>query len=381
MSEVSHADTLSPLEEGRNSSAIATGNGHTCALRGAQLFCWGQNDYGQVGDGSLTNRPSPVPILSSVSAVAANWYHTCAIRNGGAYCWGRNQIGQLGDGTTITKTTPVAVIGMSDGVQVIATGGYHSCAIRAGALWCWGNNAGGQLGDSTFTDRSQPVAVQGMSSGVVAVTGGGYHTCAIRDGALFCWGDNAYGQLGDGAFNKRNTPGLVPGMDSGVVAVAAGWYHTCAIKVGGALFCWGRNGFGQIGDGTTITATTPVAVQGMGSGVRTVAGGEGFTCAIKTDGAVFCWGRNSHGQLGTGNSNNSTTPVAVSAPLNANTLGVALGDFHVVGIRLGGCLHTWGANFSGQLGLGTTGGQQNTPQQVGACDWGYRLTIPAVRRS
>ena len=257
-------------------TAIATGGEHTCALTsGGGVTCWGDNTYGQLGDGTTANSTTPVAVAglsSGVNAIAAGAYHTCALTSGGGVmCWGWNAYGQLGDGTTANSTTPVAVAGLSSGVIAIAAGGGHTCALTSsGGATCWGWNASGELGDGTTTDRLTPVAVVGLSSGVTAIATGAYHTCALtRDGGATCWGWNASGELGDGTTANSFTPVAVVGLSSGVSAIAASYAHTCALTSGGGVMCWGWNAYGQLGDGTTNDSSVPVDVVGLGGSLPT----------------------------------------------------------------------------------------------------------------
>jgi alpha-tubulin suppressor-like RCC1 family protein len=309
-------------------AAIAGGLRHTCALKGGQVYCWGDNDYGQLGDETTTDSNTPVLVAdgemgnSGVTAVAAD-DHTCALKGGKVYCWGRNGYGQLGDGTTTNRTTPTLVadgaMGNS-GVTAIAAGWDHTCALKGGQVYCWGLNAEGQLGDGTTTNRTTPTLVADGAmgnSGVTAVDAGVYHTCALKGGQVYCWGRNAEGQLGDGTTTQRITPTLVADGEmgnSGVTAVDAGLGHTCALK-GGQVYCWGWNGYGQLGDGTATSSNTPtlVADGAMGnSGVTAVAAGGYHTLGLKDTTCLFAWGRNNYGQLGDGGTSDSTTPVQVS---------------------------------------------------------------------
>jgi alpha-tubulin suppressor-like RCC1 family protein len=187
--------------------------------------------------------------LSSFSAIATGHSTTCGILTGGTLaCWGNNGDGQLGNGTLIAKYTPVAVIGMGSGVAQVALGTSHVCAVKTdGSAWCWGGNAFGQLGDGTNTRRTAPVAVSGLASGVSKMTAFVNHTCAVKlDGSAWCWGDNASGQLGDGSTTNRNTPTAVNGLASGVTLVSAGGAHACAIKSDGSAWCWGSNTDGHL---------------------------------------------------------------------------------------------------------------------------------------
>ena len=178
------------------------------------------------------------------------------------WCWGRNYYGQLGDGTTINRYTPVQVQNLSGVVQV-ATGYLHTCALKQDStIWCWGRNFEGQLGDGTTTSRLTPVRVNNLL-GVVQITAGTSHTCALKNnGTIWCWGGNYYGQLGDGTTIQRPTPVQVQNL-SGATQVTTGHSYTCTLKQDGTVWCWGDNGYGQLGDGTTTRRLTPVQVSGL----------------------------------------------------------------------------------------------------------------------
>jgi hypothetical protein len=199
------------------------------------------------------------------------------------------------------RTTPVDVAGLGSGVAALAAGGVYTCALTAvGGIKCWGFNIYGQLGDGTTTSpRLTPVDVTGLASGVAALAAGPDHACALTAaGGVKCWGRNDFGQLGDGTTSSRLTPVDVSGLGSGVAAIAAGLFHTCALTTGGGIKCWGDNGSGQLGDGTTTTHLTPVDVSGLGSRVAVIAVGANHTCAVTAGGGVKCWGDNDAGQLG-----------------------------------------------------------------------------------
>ncbi|MEL7207609.1 MAG: RCC1 repeat-containing protein, partial [Actinomycetota bacterium] len=265
---------------------LTVGAFHTCAvMTNGRVTCWGANFSGQLGDGSTTNRPVPVTVagldggaelLGVIDAVGGG-FHTCARTTPGQVrCWGSNFFGQLGDGTTDDARTPVRVRDDSGaevaGIEQFSAGEFHVCGTQTdGPLRCWGGNFFGQLGDQSITDRPHPVAVQavgggGLLTGAVQVTAGGNHSCALlSDDRVTCWGGNGTGQLGDGTVIGRTTPTLVAGIDGigdlGAVAhVTAGAHHTCVIHTDTRLTCWGDNGAGQLGDGTTVGVTMPIRV-------------------------------------------------------------------------------------------------------------------------
>jgi YVTN family beta-propeller protein len=321
--------------------AIAAGGGHTCALTTAGgVKCWGYNGAGQLGDNSTTSRLTPVDVpglTSGVAAIAAgkNVFggdHTCALTTAdGAKCWGSNGNGQLGDGTTTQRLTPVDVSGLVSGMAAITASGAYTCALTtAGGAKCWGYNGYGQLGDNSFTQRLTPIDVFGLASGMVAIAASGDHACALTtEGGVKCWGNNFAGQLGDNTYdNLRNTPVDVSGLANGVAAIAAAGdlsffappnltSHTCALTATGGVKCWGLNAYGQLGDNSFTSRSTPVDVSGLASGVGAITAGFAHTCALTTEGGVKCWGSNQFGQLGDGTSSGSRpfpAPVMIPTP-------------------------------------------------------------------
>lgn len=248
-------------------SGITAGRYHTCALTTTGgMKCWGYDMQGQLGnDASLSSQPTPVDVqglTTGVKRIAAGGYHSCAVTNGGALkCWGDDEFGQLGNDSALSQQpTPVQVSGMSSGVETVAGGDYHGCAITtSGGLKCWGYDAQGQLGnDDSRINQPTPVQVSGLTSGVSAVSLGGYHSCAVTTaGGLKCWGYDAQGQLGnDGVMADQPTPVDVIGLTSGVASVYAGGYHTCARTTAGGTKCWGSYSDGQLGN-NTITSNQP----------------------------------------------------------------------------------------------------------------------------
>ncbi|ATQ66633.1 MULTISPECIES: regulator of chromosome condensation RCC1 [Methylosinus] len=244
------------------------------------------------------------------------------------------------------------------GQATLAGGSYHTCVLGAASdVQCWGDNSYGQLGDGTITDRYSPVAVSGLSSGVLAIVAGAHHTCALTAaGAVACWGPNYFGMLGDGTGVQRLTPVAVQGLSSGVVAIAAGGLHTCALTIAGAVKCWGSNAKGQLGDGTKLDRYVPVAVQGLSSGVVAIAAGAEHSCALTSVGAVKCWGSNEAGAVGDGTSGYHLyrlVPVAVSG-LSRDIVAISAGNNHTCALTAARAVKCWGLNTYGELGDGTT---------------------------
>jgi alpha-tubulin suppressor-like RCC1 family protein len=356
---------------------IALGSSHTCALKDAEVFCWGTNSSGQLGDGTTSTRTTPVKVVGvlngftndTVSQIALGSSHTCALKSGEVFCWGTNGTGQLGDGTSTAQNTPTRVLdgGMTNSsVTQIALGFSYTCALKSGEVFCWGTNGSGQLGDGTTSTRTTPVKVSAgamTNSSVTQIALGSSHTCALKDAEVFCWGTNSSGQLGDGTTSTRTTPVKVVGVLNGftndtVSQIALGSSHTCALK-SGEVFCWGTNGTGQLGDGTSTAQNTPTRVLDGGmtnSSVTQIALGFSYTCALKS-GEVFCWGTNGSGQLGDGTTSTRTTPVKVSAGAmtNSSVTQIALGSSHTCALK-DAEVFCWGTNSSGQLGDGTTSG-------------------------
>ncbi len=330
---------------------IAAGGAHSLAIKlDGSLWAWGNNWFGQLGDGTTTDRWIPVKVLTGVAAVVTGSASTLAIRTDGSlWAWGWNESGQLGDGTTTQRLSPVQVL---TGVAAVSSGGSHTLALRFdGSLWAWGENLCGQLGDSTTTRHVSPVQVL---VGVAAVAAGGCQSLAVKtDGSLWAWGKNQYGQLGDGTTTSRFFPVQVL---TGVTAVAAGEFYTLAIKTDESLWAWGANGYGTLGDGTYTTRLSPVQIL---TGVAAAEAGGFHTLAIKNDGSLWAWGLNDSGQLGDGTITPRRSPVQVLNGVSA----VAAGWSHSLAFSTDDNLWAWGRNAYGELG-DTTNMLRRSPGQL-----------------
>ena len=330
--------------------AVSAGHFHTCALTTAGgVKCWGQN-FGALGDGTEQHSLIPVNVVglgSGVVAISAGGGHTCALASTGVVkCWGVMGGYGLGDGTTQDRLAPVDVVGFAGGAVAIAAGNTHTCALTgAGGVKCWGGNLG-RLGDGTDQARLAPVDVLGLGSGVMAISAGGTQTCAVTNaGGAKCWGNNVSGALGDGTTVNRRAPVDVAGLTSGVVALSAGDNHTCAVTSGGGVKCWGSDLSGQLGDGAfNVDRLTPVDVTGLNSGITAVSAGGQHTCARNSAGSVKCWGFNGLGGLGDGTTNSRSVPLVDVVGFQPAGNNPFMGSY--VGSYAGGESGTWAATIS-----------------------------------
>ncbi|MDO9087214.1 MAG: hypothetical protein Q7U53_13490 [Anaerolineaceae bacterium] len=360
--------------EGEDAIAISAGAYHTCALTsGGGVKCWGNNFYGQLGDGETTNSSIPVDVNrlnSGVKAISAGGSHNCAVTSeGGVKCWGYNSDGQLGDGTKDDSPIPVDVSGLTSGVKAISAGGSHNCALtNPGVVKCWGNNEYGKLGDTSTTDRHTPVLVGELSIGVKAISAGDYHTCALSlGGAVKCWGKNDYGQLGDGTTTRLTPPVDVFELTNGVDEISANYQYTCALTDTGGVKYWGDRLFGSNDPDDNFVNTNssiPIDVEGLTSGVKSISTGKYHTCAITSTDGVKCWGYNYLGQLGDGTTDDSLTPVDVVGLTGEVVIDISAGDDHTCALTDEGEVKCWGSDIFSQLGDETDNTYSNIPVDV-----------------
>lgn len=433
-------------------TAVAAGGGHSLALKSdGTVWAWGYNGYGQLGDGATTTRNTPVQVTglsgAVIVAIAAGQNFSMALdSNGNVWAWGYNGFGQLGDGSSTNRSTPVRAGSSLTGVTAISAGSNHSVALKSnGSVWVWGYGGNGQLGNGTTgSTNSSPVQVTSLT-GISAITAGENHTVAVGStGAVYACGLNANGQLGDGTTTQRTSPVQVSSVTNGSSVTAGN--HTLLMTTGGDLLTWGTNAYGQLGNGGNVDQSTPGGVLSFtfgskvatpsfapeggyyrqsgnvtvncttagatiyytldGSdpnqssatiaagatlslndifmlrakafapgmepsdthsaafevGAKAVAGTE-FTMTLKPDGTVWSWGHNNYGQLGNGSTADLWYPAPI--PNLSGIQSIAAGDRHALAVKADGTVWAWGFNAYGQVGDGSTT-QRNAPVQVGS---------------
>jgi alpha-tubulin suppressor-like RCC1 family protein len=346
-------------------SPLTVGVVHACTVTSAGgAYCWGLNNHGQLGDGTTTNRTTPVAVTGDIvfASIEGGVDHTCGLTAAGeAYCWGRNNVGQVGDSTVTRRLEPVLVVGDHTFVA-IDVGWDHTCGVSSTSrdAYCWGYNNTGQLGDGTRLNTSVPVVTFGASLlGFTSVNAGGRHSCALApNGTAYCWGLNHQGQVGDDTKTTRFIPTAVSGghtFQSLAINNDPNWESTCGVTRENEAYCWGLNNYGQLGSGTTGgDATVPMRVFG-GLAFAVVSAGRDHSCGVTTTGEAYCWGRNEHGQLGNGlagGDQGRNTPTLVTGDHAFRY--VAAGQSFSCGITLDDEIYCWGRNHYGQLGIGST---------------------------
>jgi alpha-tubulin suppressor-like RCC1 family protein len=335
----------------------AAGLNHSCALDSSgKAYCWGENEDGQLGDGSLTDRATPVPVAGGIEfvALASTYIHTCGLdRVGQAYCWGAGGWGRLGSPEGGSRLEPGPVQGGIPFVSVGA-GWDHTCGVAYdGQAYCWGRNLEGELGHAAGPEEWAPAPVDQADLSFRSIAANRYQTCAVtREGAAYCWGDNEFGQLGDGSTQSRDTPVQVP-IPGPVVGITVGFQHACAWTEDGRGFCWGDGYSGALGHGEALPSLTPVQVVGVGTWSR-IRAGNGFTCGVLDSGQTHCWGSTWRGRLGIGEPGVGGIPSPEPVQGLPGASEIAVGRAHACALALDGRAFCWGGKETGQLGNGDT---------------------------
>lgn len=357
------------------------GTGNDLVLQWADTLplAWGSNSQGQLGDDSGADRPQPVPVTATgalsgktLTALAGGYLHSLALASDGSLAtWGYNIYGQLGNDSSAPSAVPVPVdrSGVLAGKTVIAiaAGPFHNFALCAdGTLAAWGYNNYGQLGTGDRLNRRVPALVPpvGALAGkrIVAIAAGAYHSIALcSDGSLASWGYNDEGELGDGTLLGSTVPLAVQSSVAlagrKVSAIAAGQYHTLALCTDGTLVSWGYNKYGQLGNNTTVSSKVPVSIAGSGAlagrTVTAIAAGQYHSLALCSDGRLLAWGRNHQGQLGFSGLSQRNLPAVIDLPSSITGTplrSIAAGSSHSLALLTDGSAIAWGSDSSGQLG-------------------------------
>lgn len=345
---------------------FSLGTGHTCHVRtSGAVSCWGSNATSELSGSGTGDDPggrTVSGVMNPVSISAGGGYTCAVLSSGSVKCWGMNASRELGNGGTSTSTSASNVSSISDAVQIdtsqlvdvellLNEGSHHTCVVRSGGtVSCWGNNTNGELGDGTTTARTSPVGVDGVS-GAVQVAVGVAHSCALtEDGAVYCWGNNDDYQLGSTTVSGVGAD-LVSAV-GGATEIGAGARFTCARLDTGSVKCWGNNDYTQVRSDpfTSMPRSVPFSVSGI-SDAQHISVGADFACAIRTSGAVVCWGRNDRGQLGDGTTSTNDSPQSVDGITDA--VAIASGAAHTCALRESGDVYCWGDDQHGQLGRGS----------------------------
>ncbi|GAB2588879.1 chromosome condensation regulator RCC1 [Paractinoplanes abujensis] len=405
------ASSSTPLQvAGSGWTAVALGAQHACGLQGSTLSCWGNGSFNRLGQLNSTSYSSPMTVLGTWAAVTAGADHTCALTLiSQLYCWGFGGSGRLGGGTASSTTTGPAPVGTATTWRSISAGAAHTCGTRTdNSLYCWGANNWGQVGDGGVTDQLSPVKIGASVWSAVAPGEIANHTCAIRtDGTLWCWGVTGLPlflptRIGTGTtwhqaatgdqflcairdagalycFGQQNAGRLGAGdnvnhfLPTPVTTTAgttfsevtAGSYHACAVGTDTTMWCWGSASYGQTGQGNNIQQNSPVQIMNPATGWTSVSAGALYTCAVRSDSTMYCWGQNAFGEMGQGvQGTPQTTPVAVTSPAATGWVQVSAGHQHVCALRTDTKIYCWASDGSGRLGLGSGAPPALTPTAV-----------------
>jgi len=345
-------------------ATMESGSQYVCVKRTDDtVWCWGVNLSGELGQppsGGQHTTPVQVSGLTDQTAKLDAEDTTCAIKKDGTlWCWGENSDGQIGDGTVVADHPALGEVAtLGNTVTTVGSMGEHTCATSDGSVYCWGNNDAGELGINLGDglNYALPQEVTTLNDAMVSFVWGNLYVCALSDqGAVWCWGNGSDGQLGfPPGDNASYAPDHPTGLDTGVTAIAGSAYHNCAIKTDKTLWCWGENSSGELGDPTFagFERVTPTQVADMGNEVEDVSAGSSFTCAVKSDGTVWCWGNNQEGQLGLGSWDQSNHPTPTQVTLPALAQNVELGYRSTCAHLVDGRVFCWGRNLFGQSGVG-----------------------------
>lgn len=358
--------STSSLSNAAVATAVGVGYTHSCAaLASGGAKCWGSNVSGELGTTKPGSSATPVEVQGlsqyQIAAIEGGTYFTCALTStGSVFCWGINNYGQLGTKTVASSNKPLQIQIPTGTAKAISVGTAHACALDTyGNIYCWGLNTSGQLNRNTSITKSEvPLYSAGMND-IVALQGYGVSTCYLDlNGGAKCFGNNKYGQLGLGTKDSTSgatygAPKYVVGLATNVLSTSAGESYGCAVKTDSTVLCWGLNRNGDLGFEEYGTFLTPIVVQGLRNDARSVTTGFFHTCIITSSGGAQCWGANGSGQLGNGRALPQDVPSDVIG-INEKIISLSLGYIHTCALLESGTVKCFGQGGSGQLGTGTT---------------------------
>ena len=336
-----------------------------------ELYAWGGSAQGQLGDGTVVAKSSPIQVgsLTTWEQISAGQGFSLALKTDGTmWAWGGGSSGKLGTGNTANQSSPVQVGALTNWYEV-SSGNTHAAAVKTdGTMWAWGNNGFGQLGNGTVVYASSPVQIGALTTWYQASAGSTFCLAIKTDGTLWSWGLNSIGagQLGDGTTINKSSPVQVGALTNWSFVFAGGGYSSLAIKTDGTMWAWGDGNNGKLGDGTTIDKSSPVQVGALTTW-SVVSAGDANCAAVKTDSTIWVWGAGSDGALGQDDTLNKSSPVQVGALTDWLTISCSKpgAGARTSSVKTDGTLWVWGGNSFGQLGDGTTV-SKSSPIQVGA---------------
>lgn len=388
---IMRSSPVQTVNSGNGWKDIAAGSGYTFAgiyqstvtttttttpAPAGRLWNWGNNYFGRLGDNTQISKSSPVQTIAN----GTNWtkisqgYNTCGgIKTDGTlWLWGKNAYGQIGNDTTSTsQLSPVQTISGGTDWMDLSLGEAHAAGIKNdGRLWIWGGNFEGELGTDDTNNYSSPVQTIALGNNWKQVSCGNFATAAIKtDGTLWLWGYNSNGQLGDGTVDNKSSPVQTVAGGNNWKQVKLGSLHTIATKTDGTLWCWGRNYFGQLGNDDTIDVSSPIQTITYGTNWKQVSAGQHHSAAVKNDGTIWVWGINGYGQLGDNSISYKSSPVQTIA-YGTNWSKVSCGDLHTGGLKTDGTFWVWGYNGYGQIGDDTVIDKSSPVQTITyGIDW------------
>jgi alpha-tubulin suppressor-like RCC1 family protein len=343
--------------------AIASSNTHNLAIKNdGTLWAWGSNNFGQIGDGTigiLRIMPTQIGTETNWQKVAVGQNHSIALKTDGTlWTWGNNNSGQLGDGTIVNKNVPTQIGTATNWQNIDGGSGFTIATKTTGTFWAWGDNQYGQLGDGTIINKNTPTQIGSATNwNLISATGG--HVLATKTtGTLWAWGKNNFGQLGDGTLINRSIPTQI-GSGTDWFAIAAGGEHSIAIKFDTSLWGWGNNSAGQVGNGTFNNLSIPTQLL-VSTGWFVIKAGVSHSMAVKTDGTLWTWGYNFYGQIGNNTTNNQTSPIPVNSDTDWHIIFDG-GFSHTTALKFNGSLRVWGANNGAGLLGNSSNNQTNVP--------------------